>query len=197
MTEPSTRLLRFIQVMPRAPVDGHFRLRDLPSSGKRIDLLCRVLAAAFDWGPDTWPRSRIEVMAVLGNAVRITFHYPAEQLPVGERAWATVIRDALQGHPPPFVTVDQCDLRDVVRELTTRPSSRVWVLEENGDPFRAAFDEGTAAQNSFMLGNHVGLDSVAQSVVKEFDIPRLTLGRRSMLSSHCISTVISEFERMT
>ncbi|MHA1741838.1 MAG: hypothetical protein ACTSVD_07090 [Candidatus Thorarchaeota archaeon] len=197
MTESSARLLRFIQVMPNASVDGRFHLRDLPSSGKRIDLLCRVLAAAFDWGPDTWPKSRIEVVAVLGNTVRMVFHYPSERLPVGERAWATVIRDALQGDPAPFVTVGQCNLHDTVRELMAHSDSRVWVLEESGYPFRTALDMGTAAQNSFMLGNHVGLDSVAQSVVEEFNIPRLTLGRRSMLSSHCISTVISEFERMT
>ncbi len=189
-------ILRFIQLMPRTPPATRFILKDLPGSGRRIDILCRDLAACFDWAPTIWPRERIELVAILGDTKALHFTAPPDSPPIGEVAWAKAIKDSLDGRPPPFVSVENASVRDVVAQIR-RHGGHLWVLDEGGRDL-TEIDSGIhKAENSFMLGDHMGFDSQARRVIGEMHIPAISLGPRSYLSSHCIAMVISHFERMT
>ena len=195
MTQP-TGLLRFILVLPQSSTDGKFLLRDLPGSGKRIDILCRGLAACFEWGPSTWPKFQLELTAVIGNEITLTFRHSGEDRVKGEPQWGSIIRDAMKSHLSENVIIKHSSLHDFIAELLESSGSRLWVLEEDGMPISSCIDNGQATQSSFIVGDHKGFDSGTQRVIHNYNIPSVSLGADSYLSSHCIAAVISEFERM-
>ncbi|MGY5853427.1 MAG: hypothetical protein RTU92_07690 [Candidatus Thorarchaeota archaeon] len=188
-------MLRFIQILPNVSPKGDFILKDLPGSGQRIDILCRVLAACFEWGPNTWPIDKLEVKSVLGNEVTLSFKY-TELKPMGEVEWATIIQDSLRGNPPDFVTIQDVGLEYIVKVISDTPSSNLWVLEEGGKPLEEEIKLKESAQNSFMLGDNRGFDSQTQELTKSYGIPSISLGTTPYLSSHCVANVISRLERM-
>jgi len=195
MAQP-TGLLRFIQILPQSSTDGKFLLRDLPGSGKRIDILCRCLAACFDWGPSTWQKSQLELTALIGNEVVLTFHHPGGDYVKGEPQWGSIIRDALKGNLSDGVSIKHSSLPDFIAEMLESAGSRLWVLEEDGIPISSGIGKDQASQSSFIVGDHRGFDSGTQRVIDNCNIPSVSLGATSYLSSHCIAAVISEFERM-
>ena len=189
-------MLRFIQLLPRASPKGDFLLKDLPGSGKRIDVLCRDLAACFDWGPTSWSKSYLEMIAVIGKTKILIFSDPKDRLPQGEVEWASVIRDSLRGTPPCFVDVSDGGLEDLVKKILNAGNGKLWVLEEDGTPLSSEDEVDSGVKNSFMLGDHRGFDSEAESIISQYGIQKISLGGKSYLSSHCLAAIISEFERM-
>ncbi|MHA3962479.1 MAG: hypothetical protein AM325_002970 [Candidatus Thorarchaeota archaeon SMTZ1-45] len=188
-------MLRFVQLLPQAAPEGEFLLKDLPGSGKRIDVLCRDLAACFDWGPISWSKSNLELIAVIGESIILTFRDPQNQIPKGEVGWASVIRDSLRGDPPAFVEVSEGYVEDIIKELNQPKVSKLWVLDEEGVYLSEIDSYQKTTQNSFMLGDHKGFDSQTKKFISQFDIQKVSLGKKSYLSSHCLATIISEFER--
>lgn len=191
----STALLRFIQVLPNVPISGEFSFKDLPGSGNRIDVLCRVLSSCFDWAPNVWSKDQIEVKAILSDTITLTFHNPSN-IPIGETEWAQVIKDSLHGNSPAFVQSEYRCLDDVVEELSRVDSSRVWVLDEQGRKLDDENEFHRFAQNSFMLGDHRGFDSNSLQVIAKHKVGSLSLGITSYLGSHCVAAIISRLERM-
>ena len=196
MTElKEKRILRFIQLLPNTPPTLEFSNKDLPGSGKRIDILCRVLATCFDWGSSNQSSLEIEVMAIFANEKTLTFSNPKEDLPIGEVAWGKEIREALRDNPPEFIQVESLGLSEVLNQILQVDNSNVIALDETGEPITNRFFENTKAQNSFMLGDHRGFDSESLRIIRNEDIQQISLGERSYLSSHCVAALISKFER--
>jgi tRNA pseudouridine-54 N-methylase len=189
-------MLKFVQLMPNVSTTGEFLLRDLPGSGKRIDVLCRELAACFDWGPVRWPCSRIELIALLSNDIILNFRNPADALPVGERGWALIIKKSLQGEPPNYISVTQGDLESIVEQLHRPPATQLWILHEEGERFCDTKIQVSGTQNSFMLGDYRGFDSQSEEIMSSHNLARVSLGNISYLGSHCLVSIISRFERM-
>ncbi len=189
-------MLRFIQLLLDGPEDGNFILKDLPGSGKRIDLLCRDLAACFDWGPEDWPKDRLELIALLPSNTTLTFRCPDGEIPVGERAWAEEIKAVLDGHESNLIEKELTELERVIQKLLAEENSRLWVLEENGTDIRSLTDLDAESQNSFILGDHQGFGHAVLQTIHQYEITPISVGPRSYLSSHCIAAVISEFEGM-
>ena len=189
------KVIRFIQLLPNTPPTMKFSDKDLPGSGKRLDILCRVLAACFNWGAPTSSSLEIEVKAILANERTLTFSNPKENMPIGEVAWGKEIREALSDNPPEFVQVEPLGLNGVLRSLLEESNSRVIALDETGEPITNSFFENTKAQNSFMLGDHRGFDSESLRIIRNENIQRISLGKRSYLSSHCVAALISKLER--
>lgn len=190
---PEATMLRFVQILPQVSPEGDFLLKDLPGSGKRIDVLCRDLAACFEWGPTTWSTSKLELIAVMGDTKILTFSDPQDQMPHGEVGWASVIRESLKDSPPSFVDVSDGTLEDIVKKLS---QTAMWVLDEEGDNLLDIRTMHPATQNSFMLGDHRGFNSQTVNLISQYNIQRISLGKKSYLSSHCLAAIISEFERM-
>ncbi len=189
-----TELLRFILVMPETPISGDFILKDLPSSGKRIDILCRTLAACFDWAPEIWPKEKLEVMAVLMNSITLKFRMPP-RLPLNEVEWASDIQRSLRGSPPEYITISHEDLNEAISHIKTE-GGQIWVLEENGKPMHIVRSLKPAVKNSFMLGDHKGFDEYSAGLIKEHNLKTISLGKTSYLGSHCVAAVIARMERL-
>ncbi|UCE09832.1 MAG: hypothetical protein JSW61_12795 [Candidatus Thorarchaeota archaeon] len=191
----SIGLIRFIQLLPSVPVSSDFTLRDLPGSGKRIDILCRDLAACFDWGPTTWPKENLEFVALFEDKLAITIRFPSEKTPSGEVEWATVIADALRGVEYDFVSVEPTNLLNVILKLKNEPQGNLWILDESGNPLDDVLGPILSSQNSFMLGDHQGFDSRDLETFENQEIVSVSLGDLSYLSSHCVAAIISKMER--
>jgi len=189
-------MLRFVQILPQVSPTGDFLLKDLPGSGKRIDVLCRDLAACFSWGPKSWPKSNLEMIAVIANTKILTFSNPQDIIPSGEVEWASVIRYSLRENPPNYIDVSDGTLDDVINRLNQEDDSRLWVLDEEDINLFEAQTVRLDTQNSFMLGDHRGFDSQSEGTISQYNLPRISLGKKSYLSSHCLAAIISEFEGM-
>jgi tRNA (pseudouridine54-N1)-methyltransferase len=189
-------MLRFIQLLPTIPPTGDFLLKDLPGTGKRIDVLCRDLAACFDWGPIDWISSQLEFIAIFSDEVILTFYKPPNDMPSGETGWAMVIKKALQGNPPDYIKGTNNNLESVIRELNDPPDSHLWVLHEEGEPFNDLKIQVFETQNSFMLGDYTGFEAQTEELISKYNLKRISLGKTSYLSSHCVVSIISKFERM-
>ena len=192
---PDSTKLRFIQLLPDVSAAGDFILKDLPGSGKRIDLLCRVLSASFEWAPDTFSQANIEVIVIIDDSVILQVRYPGESLPKGEKAWAKIVKDTLQGKPPDYIQITNNNLESVITKFNDPPVANFWVLHEDGEDvdFQKIVDSPT--DNSFMLGDHRGFDSHTEELVSRYSLQKISLGKTSYLSSHCVALIISRFER--
>jgi tRNA (pseudouridine54-N1)-methyltransferase len=188
--------LKFILYLPELSEAGDFHLKDLPGSGKRIDVLCRSLAACFDWGPSTLDKTILEIIALVGRTSCLHIRNPDTVLPRGETWWASAIKDALNGKPPPFIAVKNLDLEGVVAELLASGKDCLWVLDEDGSTLTKENLADGDAQNSFIIGGYRGFDSEALKVFDDHSIYRLSLGTTSYLSSHCVAAIISMYEEM-
>lgn len=191
---PDSTKLRFILILPNAPVTGDFILKDLPGSGKRIDVLCRVLASCFDWSPTILDKSMIEVIAVIANTTILQVQNPGENLPQGERAWGQVIKDSLKGNPPEYITIKEGNLESFVLNKSSQPGN-LYVLHEEGNEENLQEIIDFTTDNSFMLGDHRGFNSQTEELVSKNVLRKVSLGKTSYLSSHCVALIISEFER--
>ena len=189
-------LLRFVQLLPDASPNGKFLLKDLPGSGKRIDVLCRDLAACFDWSPHTLPGTQLEFVALLGNEIALRVRQPQDSRPRGEVEWAEVLQQSLLGNPPENISIEETDLNGLIAAFGSNQKSHLWVLHEDGMPMADCEFDITESQNSFMLGDHKGFNSQTEESIEEHGLTRISLGNTSYLSSHCVATIISEFERM-
>ncbi|MGY5881088.1 MAG: hypothetical protein RTV31_12610 [Candidatus Thorarchaeota archaeon] len=192
---PHSTMLRFIQILPNVSTSGDFILKDLPGSGKRIDVLCRVLSSCFEWAPSTWKKEEIEVIAVIGDSVILQFQFPKENLPSGEKAWAQILKESLKRNPPDYVQVSEGNLETVIRELNSSTSSNLWLLHEEGEELDLQEIAISGSDNSFMLGDHRGFNSQTEELISKFALRKASLGNISYLSSHCVAHIISEFER--
>jgi tRNA pseudouridine-54 N-methylase len=83
-----------------------------------------------------------------------------------------------------------------VKNLNKPPFSHLWILHEEGKNINDCKIEVLRTQNSFMLGDYRGFDSKTDELILENGLKRVSLGRISYLSSHCIALIISKFERM-
>ncbi len=193
--QPGSAILRFIQLLPQVSLKGDFILKDLPGSGKRIDVLCRDLAACFSWGPKTWPKTCLELIAIIADTTILTFHHPGDETPQNEVGWASVIQDSLMEQPPEWVTVSNGSVEEKIKDYCNPPESSLWVLDENGLHISEFETNQENTQNSFMLGDHRGFSSQTESLITKYALPRVSLGKKSYLSSHCVASIISEFER--
>ena len=192
---PDSTKIRFIQLLPEASPKGDFILKDLPGSGKRIDLLCRVFSAGFDWAPNTFDKANIEIIAVIDDSIILQVQYPGENPPTGEKAWAKIIKDSLRGEPPHYVQVINDNLESVILKFNNPPKANLWVLHEDGEEVDLREAVTLATDNSFMLGDHRGFNSQTEELVSKYSLQKISLGKTSYLSSHCVALIISRFER--
>ena len=170
-------------------------MKDLPGSGKRIDVLCRVLSACFEWGPSKWDKHLLELLAVIGDSIILRIQDPGQKTPTGERAWAQILKESLKGNPPEYVQVYDGNLESVIRDLNNPPTSILWILHEEGEEINFHEKSISGTDNSFMLGDHRGFNSQTEELISKHALQKVSLGNTSYLSSHCVAHIISEFER--
>ncbi|MDF1538074.1 MAG: hypothetical protein P1Q69_04145 [Candidatus Thorarchaeota archaeon] len=194
MTAPTG--IRFIGIFMGIPSDGKFTLKDLPGTGKRVDVLCRSLAACFDWAPETIQSDILEFVAVLSPDRMLIVKKPPDCAYKGETWWAEVVKSSLTGAPPDFVEDKVISLDQYLQEILNEDRLYLYVLEEVGIPLSSISVTTKDSQYSFMLGNHLGFDEPTHEIIQNLEIQPISLGQLSYLGSHCVASVISHFERM-
>lgn len=187
--------LRFVGIYSTISADAEFSMKDLPGSGRRVDVLCRSLEACFDWAAESLNAAIIEYVAVLEDETVLRFTNPGDAEGKGETWWAGHIRNSLKNNPPPFVRVMKITFETLLQDLRKERNQQIFVLEEEGRPLRTRMLEQASPQYSFILGDHRGFSERTRSVFHSFDIPPISLGPKSYLGSHSVAAVISELER--
>lgn len=196
------RVRRFVLVGQTASASGQFSLEDLPSSSGRLDVLLRSLRAAFLVSHGL--RREVQVWLVLGggpeaprilrvDGQRVKFLRP------DERSLATLVKKALTAAPPvgaSFVELrpglDVCvgGLSDVLREAGDTPC--YWLDERGAEIREQAFSADDAW---FVIGDHLGFDAAATSLLERHGAKRLSVGPVSLHTDDVVTVIGNELDR--
>lgn len=179
---------RFVLFGHKAPITPDFTLNDLPGGAGRLDLLCRGIGAAFFLSHDL--RREVEVILLLQDQVQIRLvGKKLKRLNPDERSTAALIKHALekldveeqQSTPGIFVAPRTLPMiLDRLYQVGAHPI----VLHEEGNPI----DSFPIPTNpAFFLSDHQDFSpSDAKTLA---DLPRLSLGKRALHTSQCITIV--------
>lgn len=187
----------FIVLGHRVTVEPGFSLNDIPGSAGRLDVLCRCVNSAFCLSHDL--RRDSELYSVLQDRVTLRFvGSRLRHLNPDERSTAALIQRALQRRgqleeraeleSTPGIFISHRGLGQVLNEVRTRVG-QLFLLHEGGSPLRQA---ELAPEGGFILSDH--LDFLPQELELMADLPRLSLGPKSLHADHCIIIVHNELD---
>jgi len=198
----------FVVVLHRANTDGDFKLEDLPGSGGRIDIFCRVLNAALllshgirkdaiVYGILLGPPNPPVSIKVLGKSVKY--------LNPDERSTGALIRNALIKlkkknivekswiRTSPGIYASKLDLKDVLEELVYY-GFNIYYLKEDGVDIREINLELPAA---FVMSDTEDLTHEEENIVSKYSSNKVSIGPYSLHTEHCIVIVNNEIDRRT
>jgi tRNA (pseudouridine54-N1)-methyltransferase len=172
-----------------------FHLNDLAGAAGRMDLLCRSVSAAFFLSHDL--RRDVVIYLVLrgGPAPPRTIRISGtdvKYMSPDERNIAGLIRKALSVEDidprwvvsTPGIQVSSRDLVDLLQGLSREERANPFHLTEDGGPIDEADLGGYV---TFLLGDHNGLTPEQEGLIDDW--PRLSLGRTSYHTDHCITVL--------
>ncbi len=188
--------MRTFVLWSRAITSPDFSLKDLPSSGKRMDIVARCIISAL-WLSYAL-RKDTRIYAVLYGAPEppktLLFSPEIKRVSPDERSVALWIKKALDRHKgrrdKEWVTLSNGikisgkSFQDVIKELAEEGCS-FYVLHERGKPIEDAEIKDNPV---FVLGDHKGIPKNDEAFVLRRG-ERISLGKKSYLASSCISVV--------
>ncbi len=191
---------RFLLKASKAHTAADFDLRQIASTSGRLDILCRCILAAFT-GPKGL-RADVDFTAILEGPphppLALTIHERAlENLARDEETVASWIFRSLEAESSSggeLAAMRRMSFEKAVREVHASTAS-LFYLHENGEDLEETVI-GSTGDVGFILGDQVGLDAGAEKFLDSLDIPRVSLGPRSYLSSSCIVFVNSYLDLM-
>jgi len=179
---------RFLIVAHKAPLEPNFSLDDLPGGAGRIDVLCRAIGASFFLSHGI--RRDVETILILRNSVQIRIvGERVKRLNPDERSTAALIKHALAAldseevESTPGFFVSRATLSDAIDRLHQLEASPI-VLSEDGEPAET-FD--FPDRPAFILSDHLDFTPEEEAVLS--DLPRVSLGEKSLHASQCITIV--------
>ncbi len=174
---------------------GEINLNDLPGSG-RIDVIARCINAAiflshnirrdvlfFAYFPQINVRLRID-------SLRVKYLNP------DERSTSALIRNAIlkiddnEVNSSPGFYIKRADFREVLSEIAE--IGKVYYLREDGKDIR---NLEFPANISFVLSDSVNMSKDEEKLLEKFADGIVSIGPKSILSSHTISIVHNELDR--
>jgi len=188
--------MRTFILWSRATTSSRFNLKDLPSSGKRMDIVARCIISAM-WLSYSL-RSDTRIFIVLNGSPEppktILFHPEIKRVSPDERSIALWIKKALSKHEgkrdKEWVTLSNGikisgrSFQDVIKMLSEEECS-FYVLHERGKDI----EEIEIGKNPvFILGDHEGIPKNEEAFALRMG-ERISLGKKSYLASSCISVM--------
>jgi tRNA (pseudouridine54-N1)-methyltransferase len=177
---------RFVFIGHKVPLDAEFTLNDLPGAAGRLDVLCRAVGASLFLSHGI--RRDVETTLLLQNAVQVRILGDrVKRLNPDERSTAALLKRALESvdedevESTPGIFVSHRTLPETLDRLYQDGASPV-VLHEAGravDAFRFP------SEPAFILSDH--LDFTEEEETALADLPRVSLGRRALHTSQCVS----------
>jgi tRNA (pseudouridine54-N1)-methyltransferase len=186
-------MIRFAIIGHRARTAGDFSLSDLPGAAGRMDVLCRCVNAAFFISHDL--RRDVECyLVLLGDPAppkTIRFSGAAlRYLNPDERSAGSLIKKALARpcgneflDSTPGVSVRNGGLERLLGEFT------FVLLDEDGVDIRSR----ETLPEGFLLSDHLNLTPEEEELTR--DLPRVSLGPKSLHGDHAITIVQNELDR--
>jgi len=190
----------FIVYSRKGVTTPKFSLNDLPGAG-RMDLVARCVIYAL-WLSHKL-REDSKIYCVLEGPPRppktVVFMPTMRRVYPNERGVASWIRIALGAEESeewinvnPGIKVAKRGLAGVVEELKEEGYD-FYILHEKGEDIRSL---GFGEKVCFILGDHIGLpEKTEEALERKYDAKKVSLGKRSYLSSACISIVHNELDR--
>ncbi|MEA1993803.1 MAG: tRNA (pseudouridine(54)-N(1))-methyltransferase TrmY [Euryarchaeota archaeon] len=155
---------------------ANFLLKDLPGSGRRVDILCRCINSAFCLSHDI--RRDVTLHLCFAGKTLKFVGSELKHLTPDERGIAILIRKALDGSPTPGVYVSEQSFEDLV----AMHEGRVVYLNEHGE------DIATVPLNSemcFVLAGHKGFNEGDQAFLEKIG-QKVSLSPKILHVDHCI-----------
>lgn len=192
---------RFIVVGQRARSDGDFLLADIPSTSGRADVLLRAMRAALLISHSV-RRDTVVYLLLLGSPERVRTvrveGAASRYLRPDERSLATTLKKALlfpitePGFTPvrPGISVATEGLACVLPELE---HSRLFLLEPGAADVRGC--DFRHADNSFLLGDHLGIDPTIREQWLQLGAQRISVGPVALYTEDTIALVANELDR--
>jgi tRNA (pseudouridine54-N1)-methyltransferase len=189
--------MRAFVLWTRAVTTSNFNLKDLPSSGRRMDLVARCIIASLWLSHKLREDTRIYV--VLNGPPEppktVLFDSSINRISPDERSIAIWIKKALEyaerkGVQKEWISLENNikistkSFQDVIRELKEE-GCNFYVLHERGK----FIEEVELKENPvFVLGDHEGIPKNEEAFVLRYG-KRVSLGKQKYIASNCIAIV--------
>ncbi len=177
----------------RARTDGSWSLNDMPGGAGRMDVLCRAVTASFFLSHDL--RRDVTCYLVLRGepgpekTIRIE-GARVRSLNPDERSSGSLIQKALALPCGP-------EFRTSTPGVSVREGGLARLLGEHAF---ALLDEGGAdirdaerLPDAFLVSDHLNLDEEERALTA--DLPRFSVGPRSLHGDHAITVLLNELDR--
>ncbi len=185
----------FAVIGHQAKNDASFSLNDLPSSGGRMDLLCRCVQASLFLSHGIREDASCFLILAGGPGATKTVRFEGasvRSLSPDERSSASFIKKALEipagslfREVTPGVSVRKAGLETLLGE------HRFGVLDEAGTDIRNAGVEDLP--EGFLLSDHQNFTPEEELLIR--DLPRYSLGPQILHADHAIVLLYNEIDR--
>jgi tRNA (pseudouridine54-N1)-methyltransferase len=187
---------------PRTRTDNDFLIRDVPGTSGRLDVVCRILIAAYRTVPIF--TSCIQVNAIFGGPP----HPPlllrvddvnSEEFLESELSCALIVKGLLHNYRtrktersrqwPQFSIMSKSF--DATLKEVARPTSQLIYLVEKGQPLDQV-NIDLDQPITLILGDDQGLPEEHEKLVHQYPVQEVSIGTRSLLGSQVVSLFLLE-----
>jgi len=194
----------FVLKANNARTDHKFHLKGLPSTGGRMDIVCRCISRALLYHSSNSPRKDTAFYAVLLGPPSppktvIIDGAEIEKLKPDEISIARLIREALKQFKEGKIVankgiyVNRMGFEEVVSDFAKKGYNLIYLHEKGTDIRKISFFSNKVYV--FILGDHIGLDRGDEVLLERLNALKVSVGPRSLLGSHCIAIVHNELDR--
>jgi len=163
-----------------------FLLKDLPGSGRRIDVLCRCVNSAFCLSHDI-RRDVVLHLCFAGKTIKFVGK-ELKHLTPDERGIAILIRKALEGNPTPGIYISEKSFRDTLLES----GKEIIYLDEKGEDISHL---KLKKDMCFVLAGHLGFNKEDQEILEKIG-KKISISPKILHADHCIIIVHNFSDRM-
>lgn len=194
---------RFVILVHKVPVQGEFTLNDLAGGAGRMDEVARAVSTAFTVSNDLRRDTTLTLLihapgGALGRRISVV-GTRLRYLNPDERSTAALLKNALVRsvqHPGEFesspgIVIGAADIGAELARWTREPGAR-WLTEE-GAPLRTLPADGSDFLG--ILCDPFNPTPEEEATLRGSEIPRISVGPRSLRTSQVIDVVHAELDR--
>ncbi len=194
----------FVLKANKARTDHKFHLKGLPSTGGRMDIVCRCISRALLYYGNEIREDTVFYAVLLGppnppKTIRIdgsrVKSLGADEISIGKmirealkRCRGNVGEEVLVG-----VSVTQMSFQDLVESFAKKGCHLIYLHESGEDIRKTTFFAKDIYV--FVLGDHIGLNDFDERLLDGLGAVKISVSPKSLLGSHCIAIVHNELDR--